>query len=161
VRKNSLWTEPKAGTACTPVFGDSGAHRVGTVVADEPPVLQTVNLVIQRWASLRELGRMEPRRHLEAEVAVRGKDGWVPGRAQDISDSGNGRDSAVRTAHSAVAYLLAQLDPRAGLSKMPVPPPHKVLVELEPDDSERQALEKHEREVQEAEQNARKRKRSR
>lgn len=34
---------------------------------------------------------MEPRqtrRHLEAEVAVRAEDGWVPGRAQDISDSG-------------------------------------------------------------------------
>ena len=36
-----LWQigrKPKAGTAATPVFGHAGAHGVGAVTADEPPV---------------------------------------------------------------------------------------------------------------------------
>jgi hypothetical protein len=45
---------------------------------------------------------------------------------------------------AAVAYMLAQPDPRAGLSKMPGPLPH---VELEPGRERETALERQEREV--------------
>ena len=39
IDRGSLSGEPQAGAACAPIIGDAGAHRVGAVTTDEPPVL--------------------------------------------------------------------------------------------------------------------------